>query len=136
MLYIEIIKVRDLDVLPNARYTQSHGKWAEKDRNFAVTLTIEPVFMRVTREGVKIMVVFIGLCVVLLHISALILGLAGTVVALLGLAVLITYSVKNGIILLVIAFLLSPFGLPMLAVRVLGVVQDVNYALRDFIRCR
>ncbi len=63
MLYIEIIKVRDLDVLPNARYTQSHGKWAEKDRNFAVTLTIEPVFMRVTREGVKIMVVLVGLVV-------------------------------------------------------------------------
>lgn len=49
-----------MDVLPNARYTQSHGKWAEKDRNFAVTLTIEPVFMRVTREGVKIMVVLIA----------------------------------------------------------------------------
>ena len=64
MLYIEIIKVRDLDVLPNARYTQSHGKWAEKDRNFAVTLTIEPVFMRVTREGVKIMVVLISLVVI------------------------------------------------------------------------
>lgn len=63
MLYIEIIKVRDLDVLPNARYTQSHGKWAEKDRNFAVTLTIEPVFMRVTREGVKIIVVLIGMVV-------------------------------------------------------------------------
>lgn len=64
MLYIEIIKVRDLDVLPNARYTQSHGKWAEKDRNFAVTLTIEPVFMRVTREGVKIILVLIGLVVI------------------------------------------------------------------------
>ena len=64
MLYIEIIKVRDLDVLPNARYTQSHGKWAEKDRNFAVTLTIEPVFMRVTREGVRIMVVLISLVVI------------------------------------------------------------------------
>lgn len=64
MLYIEIIKVRDLDVLPNARYTQSHGKWAEKDRNFAVTLTIEPVFMRVTREGVKIMVVLISLVLI------------------------------------------------------------------------
>ena len=80
--------------------------------------------------------VFVWVCVLMLHISALILGLAGTVVALLGLAVLITYSVKNGIILLVIAFLLSPFGLPMLAVRVLGLLQDVNYALRDFIRCR
>lgn len=64
MLYIEIIKVRDLDVLPNARYTQSHGKWAEKDRNFAVTLTIEPVFMRVTREGVKIIVVLISLVII------------------------------------------------------------------------
>ena len=64
MLYIEIIKVRDLDVLPNARYTQSHGKWAEKDRNFAVTLTIEPVFMRVTREGVKIRIVLIGLVLI------------------------------------------------------------------------
>lgn len=85
---------------------------------------------------VIILTVFVWLCVLMLHISALILGLAGTVVALLGLAVLITYSVKNGIILLVIAFLLSPFGLPMLAVRVLGVVQDINYALRDFIRCR
>ena len=85
---------------------------------------------------IVVLTVFVWVCVLILHISALILGLAGTVVALLGLAVLITYSVKNGIILLVIAFLLSPFGLPMLAVRVLGLLQNVNYALRDFIRCR
>ena len=49
----------DLDVLPNAQCTQFHGKWAEKDRNFGVTLMIEPVFMRATREGVKIIVVII-----------------------------------------------------------------------------
>lgn len=85
---------------------------------------------------IVVLTVFVWVCVLILHISALILGLAGTVMALLGLAVLITYSVKNGIILLVIAFLLSPFGLPMLAVRVLGLLQDVNYAMRDFIRCR
>ena len=63
LLYIEIIKVMDLDVLPNAQCTQFHGKWAEKDRNFGVTLMIEPVFMRATREGVKIIVVLIGLVV-------------------------------------------------------------------------
>lgn len=63
MLYIEIIKVMDLDVLPNAQCTQFHGKWAEKDRNFGVTLMIEPVFMRATREGVKIIVVLIGIVV-------------------------------------------------------------------------
>ena len=54
----------DLDVLPNAQCTQFHGKWAEKDRNFGVTLMIEPVFMRATREGVKIMVVLIGLVMI------------------------------------------------------------------------
>lgn len=85
---------------------------------------------------VAVLTVFVWICVLMLHISALVLGLAGAVAALLAMAVLITYSVKNGIILLVIAFLLSPYGLPMLAVRMLGVVQNINYALRDFIRCR
>ena len=54
----------DLDVLPNAQCTQFHGKWAEKDRNFGVTLMIEPVFMRATREGVKIIVVLIALVMI------------------------------------------------------------------------
>ena len=54
----------DLDVLPNAQCTQFHGKWAEKDRNFGVTLMIEPVFMRATREGVKIIVVTVGLVLI------------------------------------------------------------------------
>lgn len=64
MLYIEIIKVIDLYVLLNAQCTQFHGKWAEKDRNFTVTLMIEPVFMRATREGAKIIVVLVGLVVI------------------------------------------------------------------------
>lgn len=64
MLYIEIIKVIDLYVLLNAQCTQFHGKWAEKDRNFTVTLMIEPVFMRATREGAKIIVVLIGLVLI------------------------------------------------------------------------
>ena len=50
-----------------------------------------------------------------------------------GAAVLITYSVKNGIILLVLAFLISPMGLPMLAVQGLGKLQDVNSAMKNFI---
>lgn len=85
--------------------------------------------------AVVVLTVFVWLCALMLHISAFVFGLAGTVVGLLGLAVLVTYSLKNGMILLVIAFLISPLGLPMLSVRVLGLLQDVNYALRDFIRC-
>ena len=83
---------------------------------------------------VLVLTLTVWLCAALLGLSAFLLGLAGTVVGLLGLAVLVTYSVKNGIILLVIAFLVSPLGLPMLAVRILGLLQDANYALRDFIR--
>ena len=44
-----------------------------------------------------------------------------------------TYSVKNGIILLVIAFLISPLGLPMMAVWMLGKLQGANSAMKAFL---
>ena len=82
MLYIEIIKVRDLDVLPNAQCTQFHGKWAEKDRNFGVTLMIEPVFMRATREGVKIIVVLISLVLIFKsQLTSLVTSIFGKIVS-------------------------------------------------------
>ena len=59
------------------------------------------------------------------------LGLASTVVALLGIAVLVTYSPQNGVILLVIAFLVSPLGLPMAAAWLVGKVQDLRFAIQD-----
>ena len=59
---------------------------------------------------------FVWICVGIVYVSGLVLGLISMVVALLGVAVLITYSLQNGIILLVIAFLISPYGLPMAAI--------------------
>lgn len=67
----------------------------------------------------------------LLYCSAFLFGLAGTIVGLLGVAVLVTYSVQNGVILLVIAFLVSPMGLPMAAAWLLGKLQDLRYAIQD-----
>ena len=75
--------------------------------------------------------VAVWLCVLLVSASAYILGLAGVVVGLLGLAVLITYSVSNGLILLGIAFLVSPFGLPTLAIWLLGQLQGLRYTIQD-----
>ena len=49
-----------------------------------------------------------------------------------GVAVLITYSPQNGAILLVIAFLISPMGLPLAAIWLLGKVQDLKYAIQDW----
>ena len=50
---------------------------------------------------------FVWICTILLYCTGMVLGLAALVVALLGMAVLVTYSLQNGIILLVIAFLIS-----------------------------
>ena len=49
-----------------------------------------------------------------------------------GVAVLITYSSQNGAILLVIAFLISPMGLPLAAIWLLGKVQDLKFAIQDW----
>ena len=45
---------------------------------------------------------------------------------LLGVAVLITYSPQNGLILLLMTFLISPMGLPLAAIWLLGKVQDFH----------
>ena len=77
------------------------------------------------------LMLFTWLCFGLLYVSSFIFGLASTVVALLGIAVLVTYSPQNGLILLVIAFLVSPLGLPMAAAWLVGKVQDLRYAIQD-----
>ena len=63
-----------------------------------------------------ILSLFVWLCAGLLSCSGFVFKLASGLLSLLAIAVMITYSVKNGIILLVLAFLISPMGLPLLAV--------------------
>lgn len=51
---------------------------------------------------------FVWICLGLVYVSGLVLELISTIIALLGVAVLITYSSQNGLILLLMAFLISP----------------------------
>lgn len=87
----------------------------------------------VTAPVVLLLTLAIWICVGLVYVSGLVLGLLSTVIALLGVAVLMTYSPQNGLILLVIAFLISPFGLPKLAFWLLGKVQNLKYAIQDLV---
>ena len=82
---------------------------------------------------VLILTLAIWICVGLVYVSGLVLGLLSTVVALLGVAVLVTYAPQNGLILLVIAFLISPFGLPKLAFWLLGKVQDLKFVIQNLV---
>ena len=65
-------------------------------------------------------------CVGIISCSAALFRIASSIIALLGVMVLAIYSPKNGMILLAIAFLVSPMGLPMLAVWILSVLQCIS----------
>ena len=67
----------------------------------------------------------------LISCSSILFRLASGIVALLGVAVLVTYSVKNGLILMTIAFLGSPLGLPMIAVGVLSGLQSISATIKN-----
>ena len=73
---------------------------------------------------------FTWTCIGLISCSSILFRLTSSVISILGVAVLITYSVKNGLILLTIAFLVSPMGLPMLAVWLLGSIQSISLFLK------
>ena len=88
-------------------------------------ILVAPVILALT--------LFVWICVGIVYVSGLVLGLLSMVIALLGVAVLVTYSPQNGLILLVIAFLISPFGLPKLAFWLLGKVQDLKYVIQNLV---
>lgn len=92
---------------------------------FILKLLIAPV--------VGLLTIFVWLCSGLLYCSAWFFGIAASLVGMLGIAVLITYSLQNGIILLLLAFAISPVGLPMIAAWLIGQVQKVRYALQDMV---
>lgn len=74
---------------------------------------------------------FTLICIGLISFSGMLLRLVSGIIGILGIAVLVMYSPKNGLILLTIAFLVSPMGLPMLAVWVLDRLQDVSGFLKS-----
>ena len=79
---------------------------------------------------VLILDLFTWICVGLISCSAILFKLASAILAILAVAVLITYSVQNGLILLILAFLVSPLGLPMIAVWLLGGLQKISGTIK------
>ena len=83
--------------------------------------------------AIAILAVLIWLCGLTLKLSAWMFGIIGTGLDILGLAILLLHSMTNGIIVLVIAFLASPLGLPMLAAWMIGQMQRFRYFVWDTI---
>lgn len=79
------------------------------------------------------LVVLVSALALILNLSAWVFGIASTILGILGLAVLLLDNVVNGVIILVIAFLVSPIGLPMLAAWMLGQIQRFRYFIQDVV---
>lgn len=74
--------------------------------------------------------VFTWICIGLISCSSIFFGFASSLLALLGITVLATYSWQNGLILLFLAYLASPMGLPMLAVKLLSGLQCITGVIK------
>ena len=74
-----------------------------------------------------VITVFIWICALIIKISGKVLGFVAGLLLLIALVVM-TYSVKNAVMLLVFALIISPIGLPMVAV---GILSLLNRILND-----
>ena len=91
---------------------------AQKILKLLLMIAVAPIVVALT--------LFVWICLGLVYVSGLVLGLISMILALLGVAVLITYSPQNGLILLLMTFLISPMGIPLATIWLLGKVQDFH----------
>ena len=91
---------------------------AQKILKLLLMIAVAPIVVALT--------LFVWICLGLVYVSGLVLGLISMILALLGVAVLITYSPQNGLILLLMTFLIIQMGIPLAAIWLLGKVQDFH----------
>ena len=72
-------------------------------------------------------------CKFLVIASGAVLGILSGIVFLASLVLFFTVGVWAGLAWLVIAFLISPYGLPMAAAWLVGLIGGANHALRHFV---
>ena len=73
---------------------------------------------------------FTWICAGVLSCSAFVFSLASAALRVLAFAVLLTYSVTNGLILFGFAVIVSPMGLPLLAAWMLSGLQNLSLAIK------
>lgn len=74
----------------------------------------------------------VWLCAALFSRTVFLWQIASAVLGLLALVVLLTVSVKNGLILFSLALAISPIGLPLFMAKLLGGFQRINIRLKEW----
>lgn len=82
---------------------------------------------------VAILAIFVWLCTGILYISGWVFGIAGILMGICAVYVFLTNTVVAGIIFTVLAVLVSPFGIPMIAAWLLARIQGLRYAIQEWV---
>ena len=80
---------------------------------------------------IAVLSLLVPFCSFLLACSGLFFGIASFIVFVLGAGVLFMGNIWAGILILAAAFLVSPFGIPMLAEWLVDKLDDLKYTLRS-----
>lgn len=72
----------------------------------------------------------IKLGIAITYVSGLALGIISGIIAVISVVYMFTGAVTNGLMGLVIAYLSSPYGIPMFAIMMLGVIQRIRENLK------
>ena len=91
------------------------------------------IFKILAAPFVVILSIFVAVMGFVFQLSGWVFAFASSILGLGGVITLFTGKTFNGVMLLIMAFLISPYGLPMLAVHIVGGIQRINYTLQDFI---
>ncbi len=78
-----------------------------------------------------LMWIVIKIGVAITYVSGLALGIASGIIAAISIVYMLTGTVMNGLIGLVIAYLLSPYGIPMFTIMLLGIIQRARVNLQN-----
>ena len=106
-------------------YAESRNKqnWMDIDMRFLLKILFAPILAALA--------VVTWFFVFVVSLSSGILCIPAAILGFFGLFILFVDSVSYGVGLLVIAFLISPYGLPMLATWLLAKLHVLRYAIQD-----
>ena len=74
-----------------------------------------------------------GVCKLIVLASGMILGIVSGLTLVAAVVLFFQTGVRPGVALLMVAFLISPYGIPKLAAWLTGKLGGLSYALRDFV---
>lgn len=82
---------------------------------------------------ILVLTILVGVLMIVLNIAAVLLNIVSVIFGLGGFAAIFMGQYVNAAVCLVIAFLISPAGLPAIAEWLIAQIDYINYSLKNFV---